>query len=79
MAIQPLPKAHIAWVRRYLIRQILLTVIKRLEKNFIKPSKPYETTGQINQVCFAEGLVNFKNKWFLYYGTADSKIAVAVK
>jgi hypothetical protein len=23
--------------------------------------------------------VHFKNKWFLYYGTADSKIAVAVK
>jgi len=22
-------------------------------------------------------LVPFKNKWFLYYGTADSKIAVA--
>ena len=54
-------------------------VIQRLEKNFLKPSKPYEITGQINQVCFAEGLVNFKNRWFLYYGTADSKIAVAVK
>jgi len=25
-----------------------------------------------------EGLVYFNNKWFLYYGTADSKIAVAV-
>jgi beta-1,2-mannosidase len=23
--------------------------------------------------------VYFKDKWFLYYGTADSKIAVAVK
>ena len=29
--------------------------------------------------AFVEGLVNYKNKWFLYYGTADSKIAVAVK
>jgi len=55
------------------------TVIQRLERNFLKPSKAYETTGQINQVCFAEGLVYFKDKWFLYYGTADSKIAVAVK
>jgi beta-1,2-mannosidase len=55
------------------------TVINRLEKNFIMPSKPYEIMGQINQVCFAEGLVNFRDKWFLYYGTADSKIAVAVK
>jgi beta-1,2-mannosidase len=54
-------------------------VIKRLDKNFMHPDKPYEVTGQINQVCFAEGLVFFKDKWFLYYGTADSKIAVAVK
>ena len=54
-------------------------LIKRLDKNFMHPDKPYELTGQINQVCFAEGLVFFKEKWFLYYGTADSKIAVAVK
>jgi beta-1,2-mannosidase len=54
-------------------------VIGRLEKYFIKPDKPYELTGQINHVCFAEGMVLFKNRWFLYYGTADSKIAVAVK
>lgn len=53
-------------------------VIDRLEHYFMKPDRPYELTGQINQVCFAEGLVNFKDKWFLYYGTADSKIAVAV-
>ena len=54
-------------------------VIKRLEKNFIQPDKSYEITGQVNRVCFVEGLAQFKNKWFLYYGTADSKIAVAVK
>jgi predicted GH43/DUF377 family glycosyl hydrolase len=24
-----------------------------------------------------EGLVHFQGRWFLYYGTADSKIAVA--
>jgi predicted GH43/DUF377 family glycosyl hydrolase len=54
-------------------------VIDRLETNFMKPDKPYEITGQVNQVCFLEGLVPFKGRWFLYYGTADSKIAVAVK
>ena len=54
-------------------------VMKRLEKNFMQPDKPYEITGQVNRVCFVEGLAQFKNKWFLYYGTADSKIAVAVK
>jgi predicted GH43/DUF377 family glycosyl hydrolase len=54
-------------------------IVDRLEKNFMHPDKPYELSGQINQVCFAEGLVYFKNRWFLYYGTADSKIAVAMK
>ena len=54
------------------------SVIDRLEHYFMKPDRPYELTGQINQVCFVEGMVNFKDKWFLYYGTADSKIAVAV-
>lgn len=54
-------------------------VIKRSSTYFLTPDKPYEITGQVNNVCFAEGLVYFKNTWFLYYGTADSKIAVAIK
>jgi predicted GH43/DUF377 family glycosyl hydrolase len=54
------------------------TVLQRSEMYFLKPDKPYETAGQVNHVCFIEGLVRFKNRWFLYYGTADSKIAVAV-
>lgn len=37
----------------------------------------FEKTGQVGNVCFVEGLVYFNHKWFLYYGTADSKIAVA--
>ncbi len=54
-------------------------MINRLDSTFFRPDKPYEIDGQINHVCFLEGLVHFKGKWFLYYGTADSKIAVAVK
>jgi beta-1,2-mannosidase len=54
-------------------------LIDRTEKSFIKPDKDYERIGEVNEVCFVEGLVHFKNKWFLYYGTADSKIAVAVR
>lgn len=54
-------------------------VIDRMEGYFLTPDKPYEMTGQVNNVCFIEGLVYFHNRWFLYYGTADSKIAVAVK
>jgi predicted GH43/DUF377 family glycosyl hydrolase len=54
-------------------------MIDRLDKTFFEPNKPYEVDGQVNLVCFLEGLVFFKGKWFMYYGTADSKIAVAVK
>jgi predicted GH43/DUF377 family glycosyl hydrolase len=54
-------------------------LIDRMERNFIRPDKSYEKTGEVNEVCFVEGLVFFRNQWLLYYGTADSKIAVAVK
>ena len=53
-------------------------LIGRLDNFFMKPEKPYEITGQVNQVCFIEGMVPFNNRLFLYYGTADSKIAVAI-
>ena len=53
-------------------------IIDRLEKNFLMPDKPYENTGQVNLVCFVEGMVHFKGNWWLYYGTADSRIAAAV-
>ncbi len=53
-------------------------VLGRTDTYFLKPDKPYELTGQVNNVVFLEGLAHLGNKWFLYYGTADSKIAVAV-
>jgi predicted GH43/DUF377 family glycosyl hydrolase len=53
-------------------------LIGRLQQPFIKPDKDYEISGQVNQVCFLEGMVPFRGRWFLYYGTADSRIAVAV-
>ena len=52
-------------------------LIDRLDNYFLRPDQPYEMEGQINQVCFIEGLVPFNGKWFLYYGTADSKIGMA--
>ncbi len=54
-------------------------MLKRADTHFMKPEKPYEITGQVGRVCFVEGMVKFKGKWMLYYGTADSKIAVAVR
>jgi predicted GH43/DUF377 family glycosyl hydrolase len=53
-------------------------VLRRLDHNFIHPDRPYEITGQVGQVCFVEGLADFNGRWLLYYGTADSRIAVAV-
>jgi predicted GH43/DUF377 family glycosyl hydrolase len=53
-------------------------VLARSEEYFFKPENDYEITGQIGNVCFIEALVPFNDRWFLYYGTADSKIAVAV-
>jgi predicted GH43/DUF377 family glycosyl hydrolase len=54
-------------------------VIARTNEPFIWPNQPYEKVGEVNDVCFVEGLVPYKGKWFLYYGTADSKIAVSIK
>jgi beta-1,2-mannosidase len=54
-------------------------LIDRMEQYFMKPDKPYEVNGQVNHVCFIEGLALYKNNWWLYYGTADSRIAGAVK
>lgn len=54
-------------------------IIERCDTSFLKPSLPHELTGQYQAgTTFAEGLVFFKQKWFLYYGTADSFVGVAV-
>ncbi|MBS1610350.1 MAG: hypothetical protein JSS70_16670 [Bacteroidetes bacterium] len=54
-------------------------LIERSDTSFLKPSLPHEITGQYSAgTTFAEGLVFFKNKWFLYYGTADSFVGVAI-
>lgn len=52
-------------------------LLNRTASYFIKPEEPYEIKGQIGNVVFTEGLVYYRDQWFLYYGTADSKIAVA--
>lgn len=55
-------------------------IVERLDECFIKPDLPHEMRGQYKAgTTFIEGLVFFKKKWFLYYGTADSMVGVAVK
>ncbi len=54
-------------------------VIDRLSVPFLRPLEAFEKSGQYAAgTVFIEGLVFFKKKWFLYYGCADSKVAVAV-
>ena len=54
-------------------------LISRLNKPFLKPEAAFEKSGQYPAgTVFIEGLVLKKNKWFLYYGCADSRVAVAV-
>lgn len=49
----------------------------QLESPVLKPELPYEKTGQYAAgTTFAEGLVLFHERWFLYYGCADSFVAV---
>ncbi len=56
-----------------------LKLLARSATPFIKPTEPYERTGQYTEgTTFVEGLVRFDNRWYLYYGTADSRVAVAV-
>ncbi|MCO6358334.1 hypothetical protein GBO34_06970 [Roseivirga pacifica] len=53
--------------------------ITRLDTPFICPTLPHETTGQYAAgTTFLEALVPYHDKWFMYYGTADSFVGVAV-
>jgi len=54
-------------------------VIDRLDNPFLIPQEPFEKSGQYPAgTVFVEGLVYHNNQWFLYYGCADSRVAVAV-
>jgi predicted GH43/DUF377 family glycosyl hydrolase len=55
-------------------------LLDRCSTYFIKPDLPHEVSGQYKAgTTFIEGLVFFKKRYFLYYGTADSMVGVAVK
>jgi beta-1,2-mannosidase len=53
-------------------------LLARTEDPVLEPTLPYEKTGQYAAgTTFAEGLVYFRDRWWLYYGCADSLVAVA--
>ena len=56
-----------------------IKLLARATAPFIKPTEDYERTGQYAEgTTFVEGLVPFRGRWYLYYGTADSRVGVAV-
>jgi predicted GH43/DUF377 family glycosyl hydrolase len=56
-----------------------IKLLARSDEPFIKPTEDYERTGQYKEgTTFIEGLVPFNGRWFLYYGTADSRVGVAI-
>ena len=54
-------------------------LLERLDQPFFKPELPFERSGQYAAgTTFVEGLVYFKNRWFLYYGCADSLVGEGI-
>ena len=51
-------------------------VIARLPFPLFSPTEDFETGGHVNNVVFPTGTAIFKDKLFIYYGAADSHIAV---
>ena len=54
-------------------------LLARTDEPVFQPELPFERSGQYAAgTTFAEGLVFFRDKYFLYYGCADSLVGVAV-
>jgi predicted GH43/DUF377 family glycosyl hydrolase len=54
--------------------------LARTDEPIFKPELPFERSGQYAAgTTFAEGLVFFRGRWFLYDGCADSLVGVAMR
>lgn len=54
-------------------------LLAQTDTPFLEPELPYEKSGQYAAgTTFAEGLVFFHGRWFLYYGCADSMVGVVI-
>lgn len=71
--------------RRYSAGQALFAgndpahLIQRPVQPFFRPEEPWEKTGQYKDGdTFIEGLAWFQDKWFLFYGGADTEVGMAM-
>lgn len=54
------------------------TIVKaRLKQPLFSPTEPWEINGIVNNVVFPTGTAIFDDKLYIYYGAADSRVAVA--
>lgn len=53
-------------------------IVARSTSSFLQPDSHLERQGQVPNVVFIEGMVHFKDSWFLYYGMGDSGIGAAI-
>lgn len=51
--------------------------VARLETPILTPDTDDEKKGQVDNVLFSEGLVQFKGQWLMYFGEADTHLGVA--
>ena len=51
--------------------------LSRLKQPLFSPTMPYELKGQVNHVVFPTGTALFGDELYIYYGAADSRVAVA--
>jgi predicted GH43/DUF377 family glycosyl hydrolase len=70
------PNAYAAGEARF-DADVPAKLLEQRDKPVLQPEEAYEKTGQyVAGTTFAEGLVRFSGRWFLYYGCADSSVAV---
>ena len=51
--------------------------VARVETPLLQPASVPEITGQVDNVVFTEGLVQYHGQWFMYFGQGDAFLGVA--
>ena len=52
-------------------------LIARSDDYFITPTEWYETQAQFVPVCFIDGMIRYRGKWWLYYDGGDKRVCLA--
>jgi predicted GH43/DUF377 family glycosyl hydrolase len=52
-------------------------LLARSDEPLFAPETPWEKSGQVPNVVFAEGLIVQPDRWLIYYGAADTRVGVA--